>query len=136
MTRELETFQEWLSKAGTKEELGLSLLATYALLKENHRIFSDAAFNVTKDAFERALFDKGFKPEAITFASDEDLSMGGRRLTAVVQATQGSSAEEYLPVLYNETSKLFNQVKQWENKSLWQYIRFVIWRLFHRDLLR
>ena len=129
-----KTYEEWLLNQGEQNEIGLKCLITYQILRDRRKEVFDSMFNITKEAFEKTLFDKGHKPVAITFEREDDPTIRAREIIAIIDAQQGASLEEFAGVIYAQARDFYNQVQNWETKSLWQYIKWVFKRRFKRSI--
>ena len=120
-----QSYEEWLLTAGEKDDLGSTILVTYALLRDaDKEKIADATFRVVRDTFARALFEKGYEPHTIMFTTEFDPDMRAKEITSLVEASQGMSLENFAPVVYGQARDFYNQVLIWERKSLWQYIKW------------
>lgn len=119
-----QTYEEWLLTAGAGYTLGAKMLVSFSMLRDLHREHTDILFRPLKDAFDRALFEKGYRPHSIELSTENDISMRAKELIVFLEATQGSKPEEFLPVLYKQASGFFDEVQRWKNKSLWQYLKY------------
>ena len=128
--RQLQSYTEWLANAGKEEaQLGLQILLTHSILKDRHKNVTKAVFNTVMDSFERALFDNGSKPLSISFQTDYMADLKAKELSSFLETYQGASLENYAGKVFRDAEEFYNQVKVWENKSLWQYIKWWFRRL-------
>ncbi len=125
-----KTYEEWLLTANEPSQLGVQALITHSLLRDAHKKVLHATFKVFEDAFERTLFEKGLKPKSIAFHAEEDCLLKAKAITGLIETTQGATLEQFAPVIYKQASDFYNEIKVWENKSLWDYIKWIIkrWR--------
>ena len=128
MIKSPQSYEEWLLTEDKADELGLKLLVTYQMLRGLKDEMIDAFFKVTKEAFKRALIDKGYKPQSIVFEREDDLSIRARGINAFSGIYQGVGWEDYSGYIFANARDFYHQVKVWENKSLWQYIKWWVIR--------
>lgn len=129
--RKPQSYQEWLLTANKEDVLGAKMLLTFHLLKQIKRDGVQKAFEVAKDSFERALFDKGYIPKTIEFNFQDDIELRAKELTTIIDAQQGASLQDFAGVAYADAVNFYNQVGIWERKSLWQYIKWWLERTFN-----
>ena len=122
--KEPKNYEDWLLDAGKEDELGQRVLITYALLQDQQKAAFDKLFEIVRDSFRIALFEYGYKPSCIEFNFENDCGLGAKELTSILDIYQGASLTEYAPFIFAHARDFYHQVKIWENKSLWQYIKW------------
>ena len=132
MNIKLQSYEEWLAHAGERQELGAKSLITYKLLQDAHKEAFEILFDITRDSFTKILFDSGVKPYTMVFNTEEDATIRVKELLTRIETYQGASLEDFAGMIYAQARDFYNQVKQWENKSLWQYLKW--W--FKRTLIK
>ena len=134
-TNKLQTYEEWLLDSKETSELGVKLLVTSALLKETSGKLVETLFDAVRDAYKAVVFREGIEPLSIEFIGENDATMRGREISSLIKAQHGSSLQEYGGVIYTHASKFYNEVKVWENKSLWGYVKWWIQMKFKGKFL-
>ena len=119
----LQSYEEWLLSSGETEELGVNTLFTFMLLKQLTDGAVDRTFEIMRDAFKGAFFEKGLKSKEMTFYAEDDPCLRARELGLLVKAEIGATPEEFVGVVYAQARDFYNQVEMWKNKSLWGYIK-------------
>jgi len=127
-----QSYVEWLEHAGQENELGLKILLTSSLLRRLRKDAHKAMFAIMENAFEKALSDNGERPINLIVDYEKDLFMRAREVMVLIESVQGASLEEYSQTVFHHAENFYNQVKVWESKSLWQYIRWWFKRTFRK----
>jgi len=117
-------YEEWLLTAGEEKEFGSKVLITDRLLRDAHSELFDSIWKLTRDAFQKVLFDNGVEPITVEFTKERDSSLRASEIYAIVDASQGASLEQYAAVISAQVRDFYGQVRIWESKSLWQYIKW------------
>jgi hypothetical protein len=125
-----KTYQEWILSVGENEEIGIKMLVTDELLRQAKTDVLESTFEIMRSQFVRYLIDRGQKPDTMQLDIERDAFMKAYEIIAIVEAHQGTTIEDYAGYISVEAQQLFAEVYSWENKSLWQYLKWWFNRKF------
>ena len=121
---ELVNYEEFLLKAGEKDELGLKTIVTYSILTRLKDGVMVKVFDLMRKGIAKAIFERGAKPKSLTMEVREDGEIEGKDLTALIETEGGASLQDFAGFIYTQAANLHSQVGNWENKPLWGYVKW------------
>ncbi len=123
------TYQDWVKTAGVESEWGIKAIATDKFIGDV-RGYQDTLGRMMGTAIARKIVSGGLRPKDLTVELQRDAFLGGTEILVMEEVIQGDLPTEYLGLAYNAWQEEQCKRLNWENKSLWQYIKYWVRRSY------
>lgn len=123
------SYEEWLEEPGIKDEIGCRVLVTHKILGDSLTDRLGLISTTIQEAFANSLSKKGAKPLSLEVDIEDNISYRAKEITAIIKTEHGASLQEFAGVVYNHAQEFYRQVREWEDKSFWEYITWWIKRV-------
>ena len=119
---ESKTYTEWVSGKGEASELVIKAIETDRILEEIPRV-SAYLGKLLGDALAKKLSETGHRFGEVKIATGRDWSSRANEYAVILESIQGDTPVEYLSLAYHAWQEEQRERVNWENKSLWEYIK-------------
>ena len=116
------SYQEWVKSEGQSEEWGAKALITDKVIRRIPEWKTHMARILSK-TLTKALIESGQRPSKTHLHKERDITLRCNEYISHLEAVQGDHPLEYLGVAYFAWQEEQTKRLNWENKSLWQYIK-------------
>jgi len=124
------TYTEWAIDKSKVGEWGLKALVTQKMLQHTV-VMKHLLGNHMGKQIAEALIDNGHKPVMMDVWEEQDVSMRAIEYGSTVDTEQSDSPEAYVAVAYHCWQEEQTKRMNWEDKSLYQYIKWWSIRTFN-----
>ena len=118
------TYRAWVKQQGTVKELGVKTLILDRMLRKLDKANIPSLIAPTiATVISKGFVDNGVRPPP-SFEQwiERDPALRGLEYGVLIDGVQGHLPIEYLSVAYHAWQKCYGEIKQWEDRSLTEYL--------------